>query len=103
MTQASGKRRGRGLLPFEITEIVDREFKTPRFKSGCSEIYLANAREFIVSKLANKLAHSRRKQGMFDALEREGDWDEDTDLSLGASGKRVLKFANAISHVDFFL
>lgn len=24
---------------------------------------------------------------MFDALEREGDWDEDTDLSLGASGK----------------
>lgn len=75
------------MLPFEITEIVDREFETPRFKSGCSEIYLANARAFIVSKLANKLADSRRKQGMFDALEREGDWDEDTDLSLGASGK----------------
>lgn len=64
---------------------MDRQFATPRF-NGCSDVYISSVRDFIVDKLVNKMADSRRRQGMFDALEREGDWDEDTDLSLGASG-----------------
>lgn len=84
--QASGGRGGRGLLPYEILEIVNRELATPRFKSGCNPVYIDVIRKFLADKLATRMAEARRKQGMFDALEREGDWDEDTDLSLGASG-----------------
>lgn len=66
--------------------IVDHELDTPRFRNECTPAYLATVRKFILDKLALKLADSRRGRGMFDALERTEDWDEGTDLSLGASG-----------------
>ncbi|KAF9057391.1 hypothetical protein BJ165DRAFT_28479 [Panaeolus papilionaceus] len=81
---ASADRKGRGLLPFEIMEIVDKAFKSPKFKEGCSEPYLATVREFIYEKLAEHMAAARRSRGMFDAIERSSEWDEDTDLSMGA-------------------
>ncbi|KAF8974574.1 hypothetical protein BDZ97DRAFT_1774354 [Flammula alnicola] len=82
---ATGGREGRSLLPFEIVELVDRELATPRFRTECTPAYLDVVRTFINDKLANKMAKSRLKQGMFEALEREDEWDEHTDLSLGAS------------------
>lgn len=38
-----------------------------------------------MDNIAYRLARIRQARGMFDALEREEEWDEDTDLSLGAS------------------
>jgi len=34
----------------------------------------------------NKMAEERTGRGMFDALERGDEWDEDMDFSMGASG-----------------
>ncbi len=85
--QASSGRGGRGLLPFEIMNIVDSELATPRFRSECTPAYLDIVRKFIFDNLAHRLADFRRIRGMFDALEKDVEWDEDTDLSLGASGK----------------
>ncbi|PPQ79563.1 hypothetical protein CVT25_003445 [Psilocybe cyanescens] len=82
---ASGRREGRGLLPFEVMEYVDRELATPRFVVETSPTYLGIVRKFIFDNVANKMAEIRRGRGMFDALEREDEWDEDTDLSMGAS------------------
>jgi DNA-directed RNA polymerase III subunit RPC1 len=67
-------------------ELVDHELATPRFKSESAPAYLATVRKFIFEHLANKMAGTRKNRGMFDALEREAEWDEDTDLSMGASG-----------------
>jgi len=67
-------------------ELVDQELASPRFNSESSPGYLATVRKFIYENLANKLASTRESRGMFDALEREAEWDEDTDLSMGASG-----------------
>ena len=35
--------------------------------------------------IAHRLARIRQARGLFDALEREEEWDEETDLSMGAS------------------
>jgi len=66
--------------------LVDHELATPRFKNECTPAYLDTVRKFIYDNLAHKLAESRRGRGMYDAMDREDEWDEDTDLSLGASG-----------------
>lgn len=83
--QAVGSRAGRGLLPFEILEIVDHELSTKKFVSECPAAYMATIRGFIVDRIVHKMADVRKSQGMFEALEREDEWDEDTDLSMGAS------------------
>lgn len=67
--------------------LVDHELETPRFRNECTPVYLETVRKFIFSSLANKLADYRRCRGMFDALEKADEWDENTDLSLGASSK----------------
>jgi len=68
--------------------IVDSELATPRFRSECTQAYLDIVRKFIFDNIAHRLADFRRSRGMFDALEKDVEWDEDTDLTLGASGKR---------------
>lgn len=83
---AIGSRMGRGLLPFEIMEIVNVQFATRRFVETCPETYMETVRTFIWDNVAKKLGDMRQSRGMFEALEREGEWDEDTDLSMGASG-----------------
>ncbi|OSX60618.1 hypothetical protein POSPLADRAFT_1148493 [Postia placenta MAD-698-R-SB12] len=78
-------RSTRGLLPFEILELVDRELSRRQFTSECTAAYLATIRGFVTEHIAHRLAEIRRNHGMFEALEREEEWDEETDLSLGAS------------------
>ncbi|KAG1766514.1 hypothetical protein EV702DRAFT_1256806 [Suillus placidus] len=82
---AIGNRRGRGLLPFEIVELVDLELSKSKFTSECTPAYLDTIRDFVVQNIANHLAAMRKSRGMFEALERSDEWDRDTDFSMGAS------------------
>ncbi|KIK07595.1 hypothetical protein K443DRAFT_86774 [Laccaria amethystina LaAM-08-1] len=82
---AIGGRSGRGFLPFEISELVDRELGTHRFISECTAAYLATIKGFVADHISQKVANVRKSRGMFEALERESEWDAETDLSLGAS------------------
>ncbi|KAJ6543970.1 hypothetical protein B0H19DRAFT_1169181 [Mycena capillaripes] len=82
---AIGSRSGRGLLPYEVVEIVDRELATQKFTSECTAAYLATIRGYTTERIAYRQAEVRSSWGMYEALEREDSWDEHTDLSLGAS------------------
>ena len=84
--QAICPRSARGLLPYEILEIVDRELSLPRFASECTPAYVSTIRIFLHGYVAHRLAIARKSRGMFEALERSEEWDEDTDLSMGATG-----------------
>jgi DNA-directed RNA polymerase III subunit RPC1 len=84
--QATGDRRGRGLLPYEIMEITDSVLAEKRFTSECNAAYLATVRDHILKNVAEKVAKERRNRGMFDALERYAELDDDFDLTQGASG-----------------
>ncbi|KZT66991.1 beta and beta-prime subunits of DNA dependent RNA-polymerase [Daedalea quercina L-15889] len=80
-----GSRHTRGLLPFEIMELVDKELSKRKFTNECTAAYIATIRGFFSEHIAQKLAEIRRDHGMFEALERDDEWDADTDLTLGAS------------------
>lgn len=72
-------------MPFEILEVTDRELATPRFTSECTAAYIATIRNFIADGVVDHLAKIRKTHGMFEALQRNDEWDADTDLSLGAT------------------
>ncbi|PPQ95505.1 hypothetical protein CVT26_008533 [Gymnopilus dilepis] len=99
---ASGKQDGRGLLPYEIMEIVDRELASPRFKNETAPPYVAAVREYIYKKVAGKVAAARGSRGMYEALEREDEWDEYTDLTLGASDadKKVVENSSKVTETQ---
>ncbi|KAJ3810847.1 hypothetical protein F5876DRAFT_40963 [Lentinula aff. lateritia] len=78
-------RVGAPLLPFQIIDLVDTELGTKRFTTECTPTYVDSLRNFLVDNVVTKLARARSEQGMYDALERSSEWDEDTDLSFGAS------------------
>ncbi|GJE83969.1 beta and beta-prime subunits of DNA dependent RNA-polymerase [Phanerochaete sordida] len=82
---AIASRSSRGLLPFEILEFVDAELAKPKFTSECAAAYLSTIRGFISEHVAQRIARVRKSRGMFEALEREPEWDEHTDLSMGVS------------------
>ncbi|KAF8211700.1 hypothetical protein K438DRAFT_1807744 [Mycena galopus ATCC 62051] len=83
--QALGSRAGRGLLPYEVLDIVDRELATQKFTSECTAAYLATIRGYTTDRIAHRQAEVRSSWGMYEALEKEDSWDEHTDLTLGAS------------------
>jgi DNA-directed RNA polymerase III subunit RPC1 len=88
--QSIATRHTRGLLPFEIMESVDRELSKKKFTTECTPAYLATLRGFIAENIAQRLAAIRKSHGMFEAIDREEEWDENTDLSMGASSKQLL-------------
>ena len=63
-----------------------------RFVSECPAAYMATIRGFLIDNVVHKITNARKSQGMFEALEREEEWDEETDLSMGASGKSLYQF-----------
>lgn len=65
---------------------MDRELSSKKFIAVCSEAYLSSLREFILGNTARALAKQRLHHGMFEAMEKEEEWDAETDLSLGATG-----------------
>jgi DNA-directed RNA polymerase III subunit RPC1 len=52
-----------------------------------TQTYLDVLRNFVHNNVACKIAENRQSRGMFEALERDTEWDADTDLSMGATGK----------------
>jgi DNA-directed RNA polymerase III subunit RPC1 len=76
-------------LPFEILEIVDYELSQPKFQTECTAAYIATIRAFILDSIVRRMASFRQKHGMFDAEEREDEWDEYTDMTMGASSMCV--------------
>ncbi|CAK5263000.1 unnamed protein product [Mycena citricolor] len=82
---AMGSRSERGLLPYEVIAIVDRELGTKRFTSECTSAYLATIRGYTTDRIAQRMAKVRSSWGMFDAIQKEDSWDSTTDLSMGAS------------------
>ena len=84
------------MLPFEILEYVDRELADRRFTSECTAAYIATVRGFIAEHIAQKVADIRKSRGMFGALERNEEWDADTDLTMGASCAYCLIFPSSI-------
>ncbi|TRM68642.1 hypothetical protein BD626DRAFT_395166 [Schizophyllum amplum] len=84
-SSAIASRTGRGLLPFEVMELLNTELARPKFVSECTTTYMDSIRDFISEKVAKRLAVLRDSHGMYDAMERMEEWDEDMDLSMGAS------------------
>ena len=84
-------------------EIVDRELASPRFKNETAPPYVAAVREYILKKVAGKVAAARGSRGMYEAIEREDEWDEYTDLTLGASGKITRVFVRVVLICILFL
>lgn len=74
----------RKLLPFEIIELVDHVLAETRFGQLCTSKYIEQVREFCHVQVAEHVANVREAYGMYPALVRDGDWDTDTDLTLGA-------------------
>lgn len=90
---------GTPLLPFQITELVDKELGTKRFTTECNPTYVDAVRNFVIESVVTKLAQARTDRGMYEAMERPTHWDEETDLSLGASGEFMLPSIDPISSI----
>ncbi|KAG8933996.1 hypothetical protein FRC01_005893 [Tulasnella sp. 417] len=84
-----GNREGRGLMPYEIMEITDRELNSERFRADCTAAYIATVRGFVLDKVVRRAVKIREQHGMFGAEVRQEEWDEDTDLSMGARPDEV--------------
>ncbi|KAJ7581109.1 hypothetical protein C8J56DRAFT_257225 [Mycena floridula] len=82
---AIGSRAGRSLVPYEIMELLKDELSSQRFAAECTVEYVDSIQNFIHRQVAGRQAEIRSSRGMFDALERSDEWDEYTDLSMGAS------------------
>ena len=74
----------RYLLPYEVMDLVNHLLSQDRFERLCTSKYIDQVREFCYEQVAKRMAETREAYGMYPALERDGDWDVDTDLSLGA-------------------
>ena len=97
ISQAISPRSARGLLPYEVLEIVDRELSLPRFVTEFTPAYISTIRTFLHDHVAHRLAINRKSRGMFEALERSEEWDENTDLSMGATGKSPYLLSTTLS------
>lgn len=74
-------------MPYEIMEITDRELNSERFRADCTAAYIATVRGFVLDKVVRRAVKIREQHGMFGAEVRQEEWDEDTDLSMGARRK----------------
>ena len=68
---------------------MEYELQKKRFTSECTPAYIEAVKKFVMDNIVENLASQRSSRGMFDALYKQEEWDEDTDLSMGASGKSM--------------
>jgi DNA-directed RNA polymerase III subunit RPC1 len=95
---------GRGLHPYEITQLVTDGLAQPRFTTACTQRFRDSVLDFMVERVVKPAANFRQSYGMYPALELEGDWDEYTDLSAGVSGKCTSSYlCDLLSPLHFFL
>ncbi len=88
------------MLPYEVMEIVNTELNSTKFMGECTMAYLATIRAFVLDHVVLRQAEVRKSRGMFEALERHEEWDEHTDLSLGASGELITSFGSCRVPID---
>ena len=58
-----------GLLPYEIMQLVKREFATPHYTGACSQQFLDEVRDYIDDNIAKPAAKYRAAYNMPAALE----------------------------------
>lgn len=68
--------------------MVTTRLAEPRFTKACTTRFRDSVLNFITEHVAKPAATYRASYGMYPAIEMDGDWDEETDLSAGVSGKR---------------
>lgn len=56
-----------------------------RFQNGCTAAYVATVRGFVLEHIVKRMIKYRVKHNMYEAAEREDEWDELTDLTMGAT------------------
>ena len=76
---------------------MDSELGTPKFTNECTAAYIATIRDFITDGIVSQLAKIRKAHSMFEALQRNDEWDADTDLSLGATSMSSFSELSPIS------
>jgi DNA-directed RNA polymerase III subunit RPC1 len=74
-------------MPYEVLEITERELVNGKFKNECTAAYIATVRGYVLNKVVRRAVRIREQHGMFGAEDRQEDWDEDTDLTMGATRK----------------
>lgn len=84
----------RGLLPFEVVEMVQDTLAKPPFSLQTTSKYREQVQEFIQEHVVEKAARIREAHGLYPALEREDHFDEDTDLTLGANAAHIAAVDN---------
>ncbi|EFP75753.2 hypothetical protein PGT21_012768 [Puccinia graminis f. sp. tritici] len=98
---------GRGLHPYEITQLVTDGLAQPRFTTACTQRFRDSVLDFMVERVVKPAANFRQSYGMYPALELEGDWDEYTDLSAGVSeaSKKIVinKTQVTLKQIETFL
>ena len=92
--QAITGRHQRGLLPFEIVQILDAEVNSEKFVKTTSDSYRAAVREFVLEKAVKKMGDVRQFHGMFEALEKDDEWGDEMDFTMGASQADVAAVDN---------
>lgn len=81
---------------------MQSELASPRFRNECTSAYIKSIEEFIQTNVINKMTTCRDQHGMFDAAEKSEEWDDDTDLSLGAPGAFTTHFSSTQFNVNLF-
>ncbi|EGG07581.1 uncharacterized protein MELLADRAFT_47986 [Melampsora larici-populina 98AG31] len=97
---------GRGLYPYEIVQTVAKRLAEPRFAKACTTRFTDSVLNFITNSVAKPAATYRASYGMYPAMEMDGDWDEETDLSAGVTGNKKIvanKTQVTLKQIDTFL
>ncbi|KZV60964.1 beta and beta-prime subunits of DNA dependent RNA-polymerase [Peniophora sp. CONT] len=90
--RATAPRGGRGLLPYEVLEAADLALAAPRFTLECSAAYVLTIRNFIRENIVYALADARASRGMWEARERNEEFDADTDerMNVDRSSRAIV-------------
>lgn len=84
----------RGLLPFEIDEVVTKRLKDEKVKGQTTEKYRDQVHEFIMEHVVKKAANIRAAFGLYPAETREDEFDDETDLNMGADAAQIAAVDN---------
>jgi len=84
----------RGLLPFEIEEVTAKRLQQEEIKGTTTGKYRDQVKEFILEHVVKKAANIRDAFGMYPAEVREDEFDEDTDLNMGADFAQIAAVDN---------
>ncbi|EGG10339.1 uncharacterized protein MELLADRAFT_94451 [Melampsora larici-populina 98AG31] len=91
----------------KIVQTVANRLAEPRFAKACTTQFTDSVLNFITNSVAKPAATYRASYGMYPAMEIDGDWDEETDLSAGVTDASEKIVANktqvTLKQIDTFL